>query len=77
MCGRNRAHMASMTNSPRECAAARISSVSRALTVKGFSTRTGLPASRASIAASRWALCGVATYTASTSGSATSPSYVA
>ncbi len=51
------------------------SSASRRLRVKAFSTSTGFPARRASRACSWCSLCGLATYTASTSGSATRSAY--
>ena len=61
MCGRKRAHIASIANSPRSRAVATISSASAAFIVNGFSTSTGLPARSASIA-SGWCIgCGVET----------------
>ena len=74
MCGRKRAHIASMRNRPDERASATSSSASPASIVNGFSTSAGLPARSAS-SVSSWCIgCGVATYTTSTSGSATSAS---
>ena len=55
MCGRKRAHIASIRNSPRDRASATSSSASAAFIVNGFSTSAGLPARSASIP-SRWCI---------------------
>ena len=61
MCGRNRAHIASMRKTPRDRAASMSDTASRAFRVNGFSTSTAFPALIADIAASWWPTCGVAT----------------
>ena len=75
MTGLQAIHMASIRNRSAAAAAATIASASARLRVSGFSHSTCLPASKAIRAFSRWKACGVATYTTSTSGSATSASY--
>ena len=55
MCGRKRAHIASIRNSPRARASATSSSASAAFIVNGFSTSACLPARSAS-SASRWCI---------------------
>ena len=52
MCGTNRAHIASIRNTPRERAASTSSRASAASIVNGFSTSVARPASIASRAAS-------------------------
>ena len=79
--GRRRSAAGSGSTSPRRraglrtAAVASTSSASRRLRVNAFSTSTGLPARSASRACSWCSLCGLATYTASTSGSATRSAY--
>ncbi len=67
-------HIASIRK--RSCSRASVtsSSASRRFSVNGFSHSTFRPAVRHSPAAARCAVCGVATYTTSTSGSAASDS---
>lgn len=64
--------MASIRKRPRSRASATSSSASRLLSVNAFSHSTCFPARSASEAAAWCAECGVATYTTSTSSSATS-----
>ena len=69
-----RVHIASIRNSPRPRARLTTASASRRFMANGFSHSTGLPASSASKAFCACMVCGVATYTMSTSGIATSAS---
>ena len=59
--GRYRVHIASIRNRLRCRATAMTSAASATLMAKGFSHRTGLPASRARMLWSRCRLCGVVT----------------
>ena len=72
--GRKRLQMASIKNNPLLRASAAMRAACSALRANGFSHSTCLPAcSRASVSTS-WRECGVATYAASTSGSAANAS---
>ncbi len=72
--GRNRDHMASMRKRCWASAAVIISSACVAFSANGFSQSTCLPDERNSSVSAAWRECGVATYTASTSGSSANAS---
>ena len=61
MSGLVRIHMASIAKTPACAAAPNTSRAPAAVSVRGFSTSTGLPAATAARACSRWNGCVVAT----------------
>ncbi|SKU55438.1 Uncharacterised protein [Mycobacteroides abscessus subsp. abscessus] len=73
--GWNRVHIASIAKTPRALAMLITSCAPETVAVKVFSTRMALPAVSAAIADWRCWGCGVAMYTTSMSGSASSSRY--